>query len=63
MLGQLGAILKKDFTLELRSKEMILAMLVFGLIVLVIFYFSFDTEEPIPIRVSAGIVWLAFIFA
>ena len=57
MLGQIWAIFRKDLTLELRTKEVLLAMLVFGILVLVILNFSFEStrEEPRPDRVAGEI--------
>lgn len=57
------AIIWKDLLLEMRSKEIITAMLVFSLIVLVIFNFIFDPGSE-QIRTTApGILWVAIIFA
>ena len=60
---QILAILRKDLLLELRSKEIIISMMVFALIVVVIFNFVFDPGSN-QIRTTApGILWVALTFA
>jgi heme exporter protein B len=55
------AIVHKDVAIEFRNKESISSMLWFGLLVLVIFSFSFDSSGAENIR--AGLLWVAFSFA
>jgi len=55
------AIVHKDVAIELRNKESISSMLCFGLLVLVIFSFSFDSSGAENIR--PGLLWVAFSFA
>jgi len=55
------AIVHKDVAIELRNKESISSMLWFGLLVLVIFSFSFDSSGAENIR--PGLLWVAFSFA
>ncbi|HLQ76687.1 MAG TPA: heme exporter protein CcmB [Terriglobia bacterium] len=55
------AIIHKDIAIEFRNKESISSMLWFGLLVLVIFSFSFDTSDAEGIK--PGILWVAFSFA
>ena len=63
MLGQIWAIFRKDLTLELRTKEVLLAMLVFGILVLVILNFSFESTREETRLLAPGILWVAFTFA
>ena len=55
--------LAKDIRLEWRSKDAINAMLVFALLVVVIFSFSFDPTAEESRRIAGGLVWVAFLFA
>ncbi len=55
------AIVHKDVAIEFRNKESISSMLWFGLLVLVIFSFSFDSSGAENIR--PGLLWVAFSFA
>jgi heme exporter protein B len=55
------AIVHKDVAIEFRNKESISSMLWFGLLVLVIFSFSFDAADTEGIK--PGILWVAFSFA
>ena len=56
------ALLWKDILLELRTKDIVVSVLLFALIVIVIFNFAID---PTPERVAViapGILWVAFVF-
>lgn len=55
------AIIHKDIAIEFRNKESISSMLWFGLLVLVIFSFSFDATDAAGVK--PGILWVAFSFA
>ena len=61
-LRQLWVILKKDILLELRTKEMIVSMLLFVLLTMVIFNYAFDAERNDLTAFGGGLLWLAFIF-
>ncbi|MFQ5751710.1 MAG: heme exporter protein CcmB, partial [bacterium] len=63
MLSKIGAILWKDILSEFRTKEMILSMLVFSLMVAVIFNFSFPIASEFIREAAPGILWMTFIFA
>jgi heme exporter protein B len=56
------AIIFKDIAIELRSKESISAMLMFGILVLVIFMFAIDPSVD-RLLVAPGTLWVAFSFA
>jgi heme exporter protein B len=55
------AIIFKDIVIELRSKESISAMLMFGILVLVVFIFAVPSVDKL--LVAPGILWVAFSFA
>jgi heme exporter protein B len=55
--------LAKDVTLEWRSKDAINSMLFFGLLVVVIFSFSFEPTAESSREIAGGLVWVAFLFA
>ena len=55
------AIIHKDIAIEFRNKESISSMLWFGLLVLVIFSFSFDASDIEGLK--PGILWVAYSFA
>ena len=55
------AIVHKDVAIEFRNKESVSSMLWFGLLVLVIFSFSFDSSGAENIRPC--LLWVAFSFA
>jgi heme exporter protein B len=57
------AIIKKDLTAELRSRELISAMLIFSLLVILIFNFALELEPKLRLVVTPGILWVTFIFA
>ena len=57
------AIFWKDILVELRTKEIVTAVLVFALLVLVIFNFAFDPVSGATVHAAPGILWVALTFA
>ena len=62
-LGQVAALVWKDLVAERRTKEILSAMLVFGLLVVLIFNFAFDLQRVEMGLIGPGILWVAFTFA
>lgn len=62
-LRQVWAIIAKDLTAELRTKENLSAMLVFSLLVLVIFNFAFELKGVEMNALGPGVLWVAFTFS
>ena len=56
------AIFWKDILTELRTKEIIVSVLVFALLVLVIFSFAFSTGVDMTELTAPGILWVALTF-
>jgi heme exporter protein B len=63
MYAKVFAIFWKDVLSEIRTKEIVTAVLVFALLVLVIFNFAFDPASGTTARIAPGILWVAFTFA
>ena len=57
------AITWKDALAEMRTKEIISAVLVFTLLVIVIFSFAFGTDPDLVKQVASGMLWVTFAFA
>lgn len=57
------AVLWKDLSAELRSRELLSAMLVFALLVILIFNFALDLKPAIRREVTSGVLWATFAFA
>jgi heme exporter protein B len=57
------AIVWKDVVAELRTREMFSSMLVFALLVIVIFSFSFDLRVENIVQVAPGVLWVTFAFS
>jgi len=57
------AIVYKDITAELRTKEMLSAMFVFSLLVIFIFNFTFDLRTDNAATLAPGVLWVAIAFA
>jgi heme exporter protein B len=57
------AIVWKDFSAEIRSRELISAMLVFSLLVIIIFYFALQLRGSEREAATPGILWVTFVFA
>jgi heme exporter protein B len=62
-LRALRAIIWKDLVAELRSRELLSAMLVFALLVILIFNFALELDTRARATVTAGVLWVTFAFA
>lgn len=60
--GPVFALLWKDVLLELRTKDIVVSVLVFALLVIVIFNFAIDPTPQMVVLVAPGILWVAFLF-
>ncbi len=58
-----GAIVWKDLVAELRSRELLTAMLVFALLVILIFNFALELDAVTRRAATPGILWATFAFA
>ncbi len=59
---QLWVILKKDILMEMRTKEMILSMLLFVMLTMIIFNYAFQADRNDLTPFGGGLLWLAFIY-
>lgn len=57
------AIVQKDLSAELRSRELLSAMLVFSMLVILIFNFALELNIEVRRSVAAGVLWTTFAFA
>jgi heme exporter protein B len=57
------AIVYKDLAAELRSRELLSAMLVFSMLVILIFNFALELDIKVRQSVTAGVLWTTFAFA
>lgn len=57
------AVIWKDLAAELRSRELLSAMLVFALLVILIFNFALELDTKTRATVTAGVLWVTFAFA
>ncbi|MBN1303891.1 MAG: heme exporter protein CcmB [Anaerolineales bacterium] len=62
-LNSVLAVARKDLAAELRSPELLLAMLVFALLAIFIFNFALDLEPALRSRVTSGVLWTTFAFS
>ncbi len=62
-LRQLGALLWKDLLIELRSRDAVAAMMVFGVLTLTVFNFAFELRTDSVSLVAPGVLWVAILFA
>jgi heme exporter protein B len=57
------AILWKDLVTEWRSRERLVAMLLFALLVVLVFHFAFDPARPASARLPlSGLLWVTVLF-
>jgi heme exporter protein B len=57
------AVVAKDLSAEMRSREVFSAMLVFALLVILIFNFALELDRQARENVTAGVLWATFAFA
>ncbi|HIF96672.1 MAG TPA: cytochrome C biogenesis protein [Myxococcales bacterium] len=58
------AILWKDLLSEWRSRDRVVAMLIFSILMAVVFYFALPDHRPEELRaLTPGLLWTAYIFA
>ncbi len=62
-LQAMMAVIWKDLAAEWRSRELLSAMLVFSLLVIFIFNFALELDPATRSTVTAGVLWVTFIFA
>jgi heme exporter protein B len=64
-LRAVSAVIWKDLAAELRSRELLSAMLIFALLVIIIFNFALDLDPLLRRQgsITAGILWVIFTFA
>jgi len=53
----------KDVLLELRSRDIVISALVFGILVVVVFNFALNVTPRQVVALAPGILWVAFAFA
>lgn len=62
-LKTVSAIVWKDLAAELRSRELLSAMLVFALLVILIFNFAIELQPNLRSTITPGVLWVTFAFA
>jgi heme exporter protein B len=63
LLSNTAALLRKELRTEFRSRELLTTTVVFILMVIVLFSFTFDPTSTESRRFGPGLLWLAFLFA
>lgn len=59
---QLAALVRKDLRLELRTRETIVAMVLFAIVMLAILQFGFGTRDDDLTRFVGGLMWVTLAF-
>lgn len=61
---QFRAIMRKDLTRELRTREMIVSMILFVLLAMIVFHYAFTVKQGVDLTYfTGGMLWATFIFA
>ena len=63
LLANASALLGKELRTEFRSRELLTTTVVFILMIIVLFSFTFDPTSAESRRFGPGLLWLAFLFA
>jgi len=61
-LSHLSTLLWKDLLIELKSRETIISMFLFSVIVILIFNFAFEGDIKTITKLSPGLMWTTFLF-
>jgi heme exporter protein B len=61
--AKVSAILWKDILSEFRTRDTIVSVLVFSILVIVIFNFTFESGSRMFELIAPGVLWVAFTFA
>ena len=61
--AQVAALLWKDLVVELRTRDVLTSMLVFGLLSLTVFTFAFDLRTEGILLATPGILWVSVLFS
>ena len=62
-LGPIATMIWKDIVLEVRSRELVASVVVFGLLLVVVFSFALDPDPGQAARLAPGILWVGFAFS
>ena len=62
MIGTARTILRKDLTIELRTRESVPAMVLFSLTVFVLFHFGLD-RDTLDGDLATGVIWVTLLLA
>lgn len=62
-LQQMGALVRKDLLVELRTRERLASMAAFSVLVGILFNYALDPTLVRPSDVGSGLVWMTVIFA
>lgn len=62
-LRAVTAVAWKDLAAELRSRELLSAMLVFSMLVMLVFYFALELDPKARNAIASGVLWVTFAFA
>jgi heme exporter protein B len=57
------ALLGRELRVELRTRELLNATIVFALIIVILFSFAFEPASSEARRLGPGLLWIAFLFA
>ena len=62
-LGTIALILRKDVLVELRTREVVVTMGLFALLLVIVFAFAFHVDMDSARRVTPGILWVVLLFS
>ena len=59
---QLFILIRKELQIEIRAKDTILSMLLFGVSIILLFSFAFPLNKQITTSILPGLVWITILF-
>ena len=63
ILGPVFTLAWKDILLEIRTRDIVISVLVFAVLVVVVFNFALNVSQELVNELAPGILWVAFVFA
>jgi heme exporter protein B len=62
-LGPVATVAWKDILLEIRTRDIVVSVLVFGFVTVIVFNFALNVTPRVVDELAPGILWVAFAFA
>ena len=59
---QLWVLIKKEFLIELRAKDTLISMVIFGISIIMLFFFTLPVKNQNVLSILPGLIWMTMLF-